>query len=438
MRKLLAWLGEWVRRPLRLLFVLASGAVLLAVFSPFLYGSYHWWAGQSALKRYHNAQACAHLNASLRIWPWSRSAATHVLAARAARRAGNLDEAAQLLQDAQARLGDQSSETLLEWALLHASGGDLDKVEGFLQDHARKHPEHVTLVLEALGEGYLRMARIAEALHCADEWLSRDPDNVQAFYLRGNIYRQTGASSKVVPDFRRVVELDPERSQIRRWLADTLVDIGRYEEAAQHLELLRQQQPEDVDLLARLAVCRHRLGQSRDARSLLDYVLERRPDHGLALLTRGQMARMSGQLKEAEKWLRHAAGAMPHDYKARWALTECLREQGKLEEAEREQILADRLRDRWVRFSEITTHIMSQQRNNPALQCELGQLMLELGIPEIGKNWLLSALRLDEHYIPALKALADYYQERGDTEQAEEYRRRATQSAAQRSPRPNS
>lgn len=430
MRSTIAWFRALLHRWRRLPFVVAIGAILLAVCSPFLWGSYHWRIGKSALNDYHNAQAFDHLNACLRIWPWSRSATTHVLAARAARRLGNLGEAAQHIQEAQTKLGDQSSETLLEWALLHASGGDLDKVEGFLQDHARKNPQHVSLILEALGEGYLRMARIGEALRCAEEWLTREPDNVQALYLRGNIYRQTGSSSKVVPDFRRVIELDPERSQTRRWLAVALVDIGRYEEATQHLELLRRQNPEDVELLVRFAICRHRLGQSREARALLDNVLVQRPDHGLALLTRGQMAQMSGQLPEAEKWLQQAVRALPYDYKAHWSLMDCLRQQGKLQEAEGEELVAKRLRDRWERLSEITTNLMSQRRNNPALQCELGQLMLELGIPEIGKNWLLSALRLDEHYVPALKTLADYYQQHGDTEKSEEYRLRAQQSTA--------
>ena len=136
----------------------------------------------------------------------------------------------------------------------------------------------------------------------------------------------------------------------------------------------------------------------------------------------------AGHLPEAEEWLRQAVRIMPNDYKAHLSLCKCLRQQGKAE-ADAEQKRTDALRDRWKRYNELTTHLLSQRPNDPALQCELGKLMLELGLPEAGRNWLLGALRLDERYAPALTALADYYQQQGDTELAEEYRQRARSSA---------
>jgi len=334
MRPFFTWLGPLFRQPRRLLLCLGICGLLLAGASPFLWAGYHWYAGQAALKRYHRAEARVHLNACVSIWPWSRSVRVRRRAARAARREGDYEEAARQLHECQDHLGDTSPESRLEWSLLHASAGDLEKVEEHLKDHARKNPEQVPLILEALAEGYMRVARIVEALHCADEWLAREPDNVQALYLHGNILRQTGSSQKSADDYRRVVELDPEHPQARWRLAVALVDIGRYEEAAQHLEILRQRQPEDIELLVRLAICRYRLGQSREARTLLDAVLAQSPNHGLALLTRGQMVQMTGQLPEAEKWLRQAVRVMPYDYKAHWSLLVCLRQAGQTAEVE--------------------------------------------------------------------------------------------------------
>jgi tetratricopeptide (TPR) repeat protein len=411
-------------------------ALLLAVSSPFLWAGYHWYAGQAALKRYRNAEARQHLNACLKVWPWSRSVGVHLLVTRAARREGDFEAAVQHLQQVQFTLGDQSPETVLEWAMLHAAGGDLDKVEWYLQEQARKAPQHLLLILEALAQGYLRVARTASALLCMEECLAHEPDNVEALFLRSNIYRQSGSWTNAAPDLRRVVELDPERPQARWWLAVALVNIGRYQEAVQHLELLRQRQPEDVEVAVRLAICRHRMGQSREARALLDAVLAQRPDHGLALLTRGEMAQLNGQLPQAEKWLRQAARALPYDYQAHWVLRECLRQQGKTQQAEAEEAYASQLKDRWARLEEITTQQMSQRHNDPALHYELGKLMLELGMFDVGKNWLLSAVRLDEHHVPALTALADYYEKQGDAALAAEYRRQAQQNVNQQAPVP--
>lgn len=428
-------LGTLLRRPRPALLVLGISALVLAVSSPFLWAGYHWFAGQYALNRYHHAQAHSHLNECLKVWPWSRSVHAHLLAARAARRDGAVPEAFERLQEVQSTLGDRSADTLLEWALTQAAGGDLNKVEKHLRDQASmEDPQTLPLILEALAVGYTHWSRVLEALQCVNEWLARDPDNVEALFLRSSIYRQNGAWTKVAPDLRRVVELDPERPWARWWLAVALVNIGYYDEALHHLEILRQRPPanlDPMDIQVRLAVCRLRMGRSREARELLDQILAQRPDHGMALLTRGQIDQMNGQLPQAEKWLRRAAEVLPFDYKTHWALTECLRQQGKSEEAQHEEAYTNRLKDRWERYTEISAHLLSQQPNNPALYCELGKLLLELGNPEGAKNWFLSALLLDRQYVPALNGLADYYGQRGESATAEDFRQQAQDSTSQ-------
>jgi tetratricopeptide (TPR) repeat protein len=415
----------------RLLMVLGGFALLLAAASPFLWAGYHWYAGRSALKRYHAAEARAHLDACLRVWPWSRSPSVHRLAARAARRDGDLAEARRRLHECQDALGDQSPETVLEWALLHASAGDLDSVEEHLKSQGRQDTSRIPIILEALIEGYLRMSRVLDALRAAEEWLTYEPDNVQALYLRGNIHRQVGAAQKCIPDYRRVVELDPDHQEARARLAAALLEIGRYEEAAQQLEIVRRRRPDDPLILARLALCRYWLGHAEEATALLDHVLARNPEHGLALFTRGQIALLSGQLPEAEEWLRQAVRALPNDYKAHYALWDCLRQEKKTEEAEVERTRMEKLKDLRQRQGEILTHLMSQRPSDPALHYELGTLYLQLGQPDVAEGWLHSALHLDERYVPALEALADFYQQRGD-ERAEEYRQRARAARGER------
>ncbi len=428
-------LGTIRRRPRQSLLAVGIALLVLAIASPFLWAGYHWFAGLAALKRYHSSEAHRHFSDCLKVWPWSRSVKPHLLAARAARREGDYNEAFRLLQEVQSTLGDNSSDTLLEWALLHAAGGDLNKVEGYLHEMSNTaDPQTLALIFEAVTVGYARAYRLVDALQCVNEWLAHDPDNVEALFLRGNVFRQSGSWTRAVPDMRRVVELDPQRLWAQWWLALGLVNIGRYDEAIRHLELLLQHAPPEldkIDILVRLAMCRQRMGRSREARELLDEVLAQRPDHGLALLTRGQIDQLNGQLPQAEKWLRRAAKALPYDYKAQWALTECLRQEGKAEEAQAQEAHANWLKDRWERFSEIASHQMSKRPHDPALHYELGKLMLELGNPEGARNWFFSALLNDQHYVPALNALADYYAKQGDSATAEDYRRQAQESMSQ-------
>ena len=68
---------------------------------------------------------------------------------------------------------------------------------------------------------------------------------------------------------------------------------------------------------------------------------------------------------------------------------------------------------------------MQQKPDDPALHCQLGTIYLQLGSPQVGEAWLLSALRLDAHYVPALQALAKLSQERGENDRAKHYHRQA-------------
>jgi tetratricopeptide (TPR) repeat protein len=404
---------------------LLIGAILSAAAAPFFWAGYHAYAAKQAWNRYHSAEALEHFHACFHIWPWSRSSRLHLLAAQAARRQGDFDEARRLLDECQNTLHDDSPEAVVEWALLRAAMGDLDATASELRNAARQDLKLLPLVLEALAEGYLIMSRILDALRTTDAWLELEPNNPQAWFVRGKIHRQVGAVQAIAADYQRVLELDPQRTEARWWLAQALIAIGRYNEAYRELEIYGRSHAHDVDVQVHRAICLRLMGRTEEARSLLDGVLAEHPQHGLALLTRGQLLMSQEHYAEAEPWLRQAVGVLPYDLKGHNALWECLRQQGKTEEAETQRERTDALRDLTNQRSDILTRLMQQRPDDPALHCKLGTLYLQLGSPQVGEAWLLSALRLDAHYKPALEALAKYYQHRGDSERAEGYRRQA-------------
>src|SRR5262249_54487148 len=158
-------------------------------------------------------------------------------------------------------------------------------------------------------------------------WLEREPDNVQALNLRGSLFRRLNAREKALTDFRRVVELDPEIESARWALANNLLEIGHFEEALQHFQHLQKRHATERDLRVAMARCYHGVGQSKQARELLDEVLAEDPNNGIALRTRGHIALLSGQPVDAEQWLRRAAAALPYDYLAQWFLYQALNQQ---------------------------------------------------------------------------------------------------------------
>ncbi len=411
----------------RLLVLLIVGDVLALLLFAGRHASawYHLREGRAALENYHTAEARAHLDACLRIW--SSQPTVHLLAARAARRAGDGAAAQVHLDRCQSLQGKSSPELLLEWALFQASrgGGDLDRVEDFLRKRAENEVEHAPLIWEALAEGYIVMYRLLDARACLDRWLVAQPDNVQAHVIYGKVWRQLGAAQKAADEYTRVVELDPTRAEDRRWLAICFSKIGRYADALEHFQYLRRSQPLDVELLVNIARCQHDVGQTEDARMNIESVLAEHPDHGQALLLRGRIALAQREPAAAEQWLRQAVHASPHEYLPSWLLVQALQEQAKDAEAKEQAARAEEIKDLEEHIADVSRRKMSVRPFDPALHCELGVLLLRQGHKEVGESWLQSALHLDPNYAPALAALADFYQQQGDDEKAAYYRARA-------------
>jgi predicted Zn-dependent protease len=387
---------------------------------PHLLAWRHFRAGQSELEHFHAEQARVHFDQCLRVWP--ESAETHLLAARAARRFGDLPAARDHLRACQRIEQTPSEASAFEWTLLRAASGDLDELEPYFVGRIQKDPTAAPLIWEALTQGCLNSYRFLDASSYLDEWLERQPDSVQALFLRGSMRQQARAASAAAEDFRRVVELDPERDDARRLLARNFLKIGRYDEALTHLNYLHKRRPADTELRVNLARCQIELGSRDEARAALDAVLAEHPGNRGALVEQGRLALRQGEPAQAEEWLRKAVDAGPNDFFANWQLYEALRLQGKTSEAD-EQLSKSRLiQDRAERLAEIQTRLMPKHPHDPALHCELGMLLIAQGYQEIGETWLLSALYQDEHYGPAHAALADLYDERGDAAQAAEQR----------------
>jgi Tfp pilus assembly protein PilF len=400
---------------------IALAAATLAV--PHARAWYQLRAARSALARYHPEEAAPLLASCLRAWP--DDAQVRLLASRAARQTGDLEEADRHLRICQGLLGGGSREVALEWALLQAVGGNSREVEAFLERRAGQDAGLRPLIWEALIEGHTRVYRILDALALADHWLRIDPDNVRAHELRGLAYQRGKSTSKGTEDLRRAIELDPTRDAARWNLVLGLLEMGSYGDALKHLETIERQRPDDPEVRVRVARCQNLLGDASLARQTLDAVLEAHPDHGLALRTRGQFALADRRPDEAERWLRRAAKVWPNDYQVHWFLYQSLQQQGKEEEAKAQLAVAEKNKERAERVGELRSRTLSERPLDPALHYEMGVLLLRNGNASAAKGWLLSALNLAPDYRPAHAALADLYRSEGDQTRAAEHSLRA-------------
>jgi predicted Zn-dependent protease len=414
-----------LRRPGRLLAVLILLALIgvgLSVPGMHLWAAYHFRAAEQALGRYRPAEARRHLEQCLHVWP--HSTPTHLLAARAARQAGDLDAAARHL-DACDETPDQADAVRLEWALLRAQRGEVDAVARRLRSLVEQGDPAAPLILEAMATGYLRMYRLSEADYCAKQWADRQPDNPRAYLLRGWVKEYWNERDWAAADYRKALELDPQDEEAKVRLAFALLYLHHASEALGYLEELVHSRPDNPLLRAELARCRYLLGDVDEAGALLDEVLAARPRLFHALVLRGEMALDSGQPARAVPWLRRALDLRPADYQAHYLLQQALVRCGRLDDARKELEHMRACQADLERFSAILKRKMTRTPHDPALHAEVGRIFLRSGYPAEGLRWLDSALKINPAYPPAHALLAEYYERVGNMGRAQRHRQLA-------------
>jgi tetratricopeptide (TPR) repeat protein len=402
---------------------LAACAIMLCLGAPQAWAWHHLRNGKAALDRHRPEEARTEFAAALKVWPDRPS--VQLLASRAARQDDDFAEAERHLRAAHRAAGGPTDPIAFEWALLQAAAGDVWGVDEYLQRRADADPALAPLTWEALAEGYLRVYRTLDAMACLDHWLQLDPDNVRALELRGMTFVTGKGVTRGTDDYRRVLQLDPSREQTRWRLVLCLLDLGGYEEALPHLERLAGERPDDPEVLVRLARCQNMLGRRADAGQTLDRVLAAHPTDAGALRTRGQFALADRDPAAAEAWLRRAVAADPADYQSQWFLFQALQQQGKAADARAQLRVAEDVKDRIERLSELRSRKLTERPLDPALHYEMGLLLIRTGSPTEGEAWLKSALALDPDYAPAHAALADLYEKAGKPAEATDHRRKA-------------
>lgn len=379
-------------------------------------------AATEALERRDFAEARTRLASCLQVWP--NSAEVQLLAARAARRAGAYDDAEEHLKKCE-RLGWPSEEIRLERDLRCAQQGEVTGVQDRLMLFAEHGHPNALLILEALCQGYIKTYRLTHAAHCLTLWLERAPEDVQALLWRAEVAYLRSSIPDALADYRRVVELDPERDDARLRLAELLAAEHQPGEAVAHFQQLQYRQPTNPAVLLGLARCRRLLGDPAEAGKLLDTLLEIAPHDEGALAERGRVCLETQQPAEAERWLRKAASRAPYDRDIVYALYLCLQQVGKAKEAETYRAKLEEIDSQLGRLREVTRRI-SELPRDPSLRHEAGMIFMRSGQAKEGLRWLYSALQEDPRYRPAHQALADYYESTGDKAKADWHRRHAS------------
>lgn len=404
---------------------LSVAAILLAaaISSLNLWAWYHFRAADAALRDDKPRLAHKHIAYCLQIWP--RGPATHLLAARIECALGRYPEAEQYLAECVRLQHGPSEETQIEQTLLRAQSGELIEVEDVLWECINTHHPQSVRILEILSQVYVREARVGAAVTCLTIWLDREPTATRAWHWRGWAREYLQQPAKAAADYKKTLELDPQRWGARLRLARLLLQMNNPQSARSHLDELQREHGDDPDVQLLQAKVLRLEGDSEGAAQILDRLLEIHPRYFDAVFLYSQLfsERDPPQHDKAEQMLRRGLADKPTDFSGLHALYKCLENQGKGKEAAEIRARLDRLEADIRILEKLRFKGAGQTPTDPNELCEWGELLIRMGNEDAGLVWIYRALRIDPHHAPSLKAVIRFLESKGRIEQAELYRK---------------
>jgi len=354
----------------------------------------------------------------------SSNGETAFLLSRTYRHLGNLEELQKWLARARV-LGYQPRRIELEQLLLQAQNGRMNEA-------ARELPRLLTEfsetdgaeICEAYVSGFFSNYNFAEGLRLAEVWQQDYPNDPQPWFSLGLYEAHAGSDQKAVSAFRKALEIAPRRDDIRRYLAEALVDEESFEEAEQHIRYLLQRNPNDFDMATALGHCLLEKGDVAGARRQLEEVLQKDPQGYPPRMMMAQIELKDQKPEAAITWLESLVKERPKEYRLRFLYATALQQSGRGSEAAEHLEFVGRAQAALGR----ARNMMDQAKEDPgdiASRLEIGLTLLKYDSPDDGASWLRNVLELDPGNVAAHRALAEYYTGKQNDQRAAYHQRQA-------------
>jgi tetratricopeptide (TPR) repeat protein len=405
---------------------LALGGVAIALAAiaawwSFHYGQdrHHWREARLALQKHDADQARVHLAACL--VRWNEHPEVHFLAAQAARLAGQYDEAEAHLSFCEQQKGVPPGELRRERALLQVQQGDF---RGYVESLTPRGPNDPTLptsVLEAMARGSEATLFFDYAERAAKRVLDREPDHPRVQLLMGDLLVKKHPHA-ALPHYQTAVRVLPDSLTPRLRLAECLLNLGECREAASQLGVLQERFPNSAEVLLAEARLHEYRGQADEASACLQRLLASHRDHIDALVFLGRLEYRRGNATAARTWLQRAVEVHPDQQEAWEALAWC---DAELADPSAEQhSRAEAARIAQARGDATRIFLLTLQESAPVRErrTELAECYERLHEPATAITWHLCALHIDKDRAATHRALADLYEQTGQSHRAARHR----------------
>lgn len=179
--------------------------------------------------------------------------------------------------------GNQTIDAAVRRALLLGERGKLDEARGLLERQRRLFPPLATRFYLAEGELLLQANRDEQALAVYETALQQDPDNADLFYSRSLAFERLNRIDRAEADLRRILDADKDDARALNALGYMLaVHTERLEEARGLIGRAMDLDPDDAAVIDSMGWVHYRLGNLKEARSLLEKAFDKFKDPEVA------------------------------------------------------------------------------------------------------------------------------------------------------------
>ncbi|GAB4136040.1 hypothetical protein JCM17478_22390 [Thermopirellula anaerolimosa] len=397
-----------------------------------------WWQtqrhrerGRELILRHQSAEALPELREALRYN--SHDADTLFLLARAYRHQGDWERADWLLTRAES-LGLNPRRVQRERWLIQAQSGDLQAAEPHLRELLIDQEGDALETCQAYVLGYFANLRFDDARRLLDTWQKDHPQDAQVYYLRGYLNQAMAHFPEAAEAYRQALKIEPDRDEVRRRLAEVLMEMRNYDEAAKVLEYARQSGKSASEAVLLRAECSYRAGRVAEAREALESLVSQGVDGFAARSLLGEIYLAEGDFASALPHLERAAAERPFDVTVRNALVQTLRGLGRDDDARPHAEYVAQAEPALRRLEQLIRTAV-EQPGDSEIRCEIGAILLRYGDPSDAARWLRSALQLNPREATAHALLAAYYRATGDLIASRRHEREAASLASSDSSR---
>jgi tetratricopeptide (TPR) repeat protein len=351
-----------------------------------------------------------------------RNPALWLLASQAARREGNVDEAAIFLKEYR-RLVGSTPDGRLEGALQAVQQGE---IEAYVNDLLPKvdsgHPA-AEQILEALTVGAVGVYRFDQASFWIHHLLEKFPRNPIGLLTKARMDDVINKKERALETCRKLLDEYPRNYGARLLQAGLTKGAQRYSEAVGLYEDMLKDYPGDLKVQLGLVKTLVLLGENEKAESVANTMTGVHPESGEAWMEASRLAQGNGKMEEAASMLKRAAELSPYDHEIHYQLGICLERLGKKEEAQKHLDRFRQIEGDMNRLDALLKEVVNQPKD-PKPRVEAGQICLRNGQPDESLRWLHGALEISPNDPATHAALTNFYEAMGDENLANFHRQK--------------